>query len=255
MPNQIAQSRRALGVMLLACAEAAWCAHPYGTDDTATQGAGKFELQLGTQFTRTPVDASTLSAFQFSPQLTYGLVDTVDVLVRPNYNVIFSTGEDPQRASGFGDVFAGFKWRFFESGEWTSALTGGAGIPVGNGLRGLDAGRATPYAYLIVMRSTDTWQLQANIGAIRNVAISDGRDWLAHASAAALWTASPGWQFGLDVIADQNPFKSNAQWPAAALVGLIYTATPYLDLDVGYQRRLNHSAPENQYLLGATLRW
>jgi hypothetical protein len=52
-----------------------------------------------------------------------------------------------------------------------------------------------------------------------------------------------------------SSFRSAAQWPAAALIGFIYTATPFLDLDCGYQRRLNRSAPDNEYLLGATFRW
>ena len=40
------------------------------------------------------------------PLLSYRLVDTVDLHLRPNYNIDCSTGANPQRASGFGDVFA-----------------------------------------------------------------------------------------------------------------------------------------------------
>ena len=137
--------------MLLACVEAASAAHPFITDDPKTQGKGNFELQLGTQFTRTERDGATLSTFQFSPQLSYGVVDSVDLQLRPNYNVAFTTGVDPQRASGFGDVFAGVKWRFFEEGNWSSAVGAGSGFPVGNAGRGLDAGQSTPFAYLIGM--------------------------------------------------------------------------------------------------------
>jgi len=241
--------------MLLACVKAASAAHPFVTDDPKTQGKGNFELQLGTQFTRTGDDGATLSTFQFSPQFSYGVVDTVDLQIRPNYNVAFSTGVDPQRASGFGDVFAGVKWRFFEAGDWSSAIGAGSGFPVGNAARGLDAGQSTPFAYLIGMYDTETVQIQSAVGAIRNAAIPDGRAWLAHISAAALWKPQLGLQVGIDLIADQNPIKSTAQWPAAALVGLIYTVTKFLDLDVGYQRGLNRSAVDNQYLFGATFRW
>jgi hypothetical protein len=240
---------------LLACASASWGAHPFITDDAKTQGKGNFELQLGTQFTRTADNATTISAFQFAPQLSYGLVDSVDLQLRPNYNIDFSTGPDPQRAAGFGDVFVGFKWRFFERGEWTSAIGAGTGLPTGNADRGLDAGRATPFAYLIGMWTHETLQLQATIGAIRNAALPEGRAWLAHVSAATLWKPRPGLQVGFDVITDQNPVRSSGQWPTAGLVGIIYSATSFLDLDLGYQHRLNHSAPDNQYLLGATFRW
>jgi hypothetical protein len=252
----MAASRFVLGcVALLACAKFAWAAHPFITDDAKTQGEGNFELQLGTQFTRTTDNGTTLSAFQFAPQLSYGIVDTVDLQIRPNYNVDFSTGADPQRASGFGDVFAGVKWRFFEAGKWTGAVGVGSGLPTGNADRGLDAGQATPFAYLIGMWTSEILQVQSTVGAIRNAALPDGRAWLAHVSAAALWKPRPGLQIGIDVITDQNPLQSAAQWPAAALAGLIYSVTSFLDLDLGYQHRLNHSAPDNQYLLGATFRW
>jgi Putative MetA-pathway of phenol degradation len=242
-------------LLLLACANAAWGAHPFITDDAKTQGKGNFELQLGAQLTRSTDNATTLSAFQFAPQLSYGLVDSVDLQIRPNYNVDFSTGADAQRESGFGDVFIGFKWRFFERGGWSSAIDVGTGLPTGNADRGLDAGRATPFAYLVGMWTHEALQLQATFGAIRNAALPEGRAWLAHVSAAALWKPRPGLQVGVDIITDQNPVRSSGQWPAAGLAGIIYSATSFLDLDLGYQHRLNHSAPDNQYLLGATFRW
>lgn len=251
----MAALRHALGSVIFAFAGATWGAHPFVTDDTRTQGAGNSELQLGSQFIRTTDNGTTLSAFQFAPQLSYGIVDTVDIQLRPNYNTFFSTGADPQRASGFGDVFAGFKWRFLEVGDWSSAVGAGSGFPVGNAARRLDAGQTTPFAYLTAMWAAEPLQLQATVGAIRNATIPAGRAWIAHVSAAALWTPQSGLQLGLDILADQHPLRSVAQWPAAALIGCIYTLTPFLDVDLGYQRRLNQSAPDNQYLLGATFRW
>ena len=126
-------------------------------------------------------NGTPLSAFQFAPQLSYGLVDTVDLQIRPNYNGAFSTGADRQRASAFGDVFCGVKWRFFEYGNWTRAVGVGSGFPTGNAARGLDAGQATPFAYLIGRWTTEILQVQSALG----------RAWLAHVSAAALSNRSP----------------------------------------------------------------
>jgi hypothetical protein len=125
---------------------------------------------------------------------------------------------------------------------------------VGNAGRGLDAGQTTPFAYLdrhAPRKDTDP----VGGGAIRNAAIPDGRGWLAHVSAAALWKPLPQLQVGIEVTADQHPIKSTAQWPASTLIGLIYTVSKFLDLDVGYQHGLNRSALDNQYLFGATFRW
>ena len=77
---------------------------------------------------------------------------------------------------------------------------------------------------------------------------------MGHVSADAIWTVRDGLKLGLDLAADQNPLRASTQWPAAALIGAIVTLAPW-DLDIGYQRGLNRSAPKNQMLLGATLRW
>jgi hypothetical protein len=49
--------------------------------------------------------------------------------------------------------------------------------------------------------------------------------------------------------------RNSNQWPALVLIGAIYTLSPAWDVDFGYQRGLNHSAPNNRFLLGATPRW
>lgn len=70
-------SRRAWGwLVLLVFARCAGAAHPFVTDDPITQGRGNFELQLGTQFTRTAENGVTLSEFHFAPQLSYGVLET-----------------------------------------------------------------------------------------------------------------------------------------------------------------------------------
>jgi hypothetical protein len=90
---------------------------------------------------------------------------------------------------------------------------------------------------------------------IHNINAPGAREWLGHASAVALWTVRQGVKLGLDIAADQNPLRAASQWPAVVLLGTIYTLSPAWDIDAGYQRGLNHSAPQNQFLVGATLRW
>ena len=47
----------------------------------------------------------------------------------------------------------------------------------------------------------------------------------------------------------------NPQWPAVARAGLIYTVNAWIDVDAGFQARLNASATRAVWLAGATLRW
>lgn len=242
-------------VLFTVSALPARAAHPFVTDDTNTQGRGKFELELGTQYTRTDVETVTVSNFQFAPQLSYGVADALDVILRPTYNTNVVSGGTSGRTSGFGDTNIEFKWRFWQHGPSSVALVAGTGFPSGNFARGLDSGQTTPHAYVLVGETAPPVQLYANVGAIRNIDSPAARDWLGHASAVAIWMVRDGLKLGLDVAADQNPLRAASQWPTVVLVGAIYTLSPAWDVDAGYQRGLNHSAPQNQFLVGATLRW
>jgi hypothetical protein len=240
---------------LLAFATAAHAAHPFITDDTNTQGTGKFELQLGSQYTRTDVDGVTFADFQLAPQLSYGVVGPIDLIVRPTYSVNVVSGGASSRRSGWGDTNFEVKWRFWQQDAWSLGLRAGTSVPSGNFNRGLDAGRSTPRAFLIGGYSSEPIEVWANVGTIRNSDDPAARTWLGHISADVLWTVSEGLQLGLDLAADQNPLHASTQWPSVVLVGAIYTVGRGWGVDAGYQRGLNHSAPRDQVLVGATFRW
>jgi len=131
----------------------------------------------------------------------------------------------------------------------------GTGVASGNFARGLDSGQSTPRAYLLGGQKADPFELYANVGTTRNANVPEAREWLGYISALTLWNVRTGSPARLDLAADQNPLRNSSQWPAAALIGAIWTLPPGWDLDAGYQRGLNHSAPRSQFLLGATMRW
>lgn len=72
---------------------------------------------------------------------------------------------------------------------------------------------------------------------------------------ALRWSASDAWQLVSEVGIERNVSQADGTWPAAARLGVIFTVTPWLDLDVGYQGHLNHAAPRQVILAGATMRW
>src|SRR5437773_655130 len=102
-------------------------AHPFITDDTNTQGTGRFELQLGTQYARTDAEGVTLGSLQFAPQLTYGIASPIDLIIRPTYNVNVISGADSERSSGWGDTNLEVKWRFWARDPWSLAARVGTG--------------------------------------------------------------------------------------------------------------------------------
>jgi hypothetical protein len=70
-----------------------------------------------------------------------------------------------------------------------------------------------------------------------------------------VWTARGGLKLTAELGAASNPDPDRATWPAVARVGAIVSAMPWLDVDAGYQGRLNHAAPAQAFLAGATIHW
>ena len=93
-----------------------FAAHPLISEDTATQGAGKFELELGNALTDDGADRS----YELGPQLSYGVLTTLDVIVRPTW-LAQRTSSDSAASwqRGPGDTAIDVKWRFHERERWS----------------------------------------------------------------------------------------------------------------------------------------
>ena len=131
--------RRAALPILLACAAEAFAAHPLLTEDTGTQRAGRFDLELDNTWTRD----GDLRAYEFGPQLSYGVLPNLDAILRPTWVALRTTGDGATTtARGAGDTAIDVKWRFYEAGAVSVATRAGIGAPTGDPARGLGAGRA-----------------------------------------------------------------------------------------------------------------
>jgi len=242
-------------IALLALSGEARGAHPYITDDTNTQGTGHFELQLGAQYTRSTDSGLTTADFAFQPQLTSGLLDPLDLIIRPGYSVLVYSGASSGRAAGFGDTDIALKWRFWENAAWSVAVVAGSGVPSGNGDRGLGSTRSTPHVTLIGGYASPEVQAWANASVARTGDASNERSTVAHVSANVQALIREGLQVGFDLGVDQNSAGLSPHWTSVLLFGAIWTLTPACDVDAGYQRALTNAVPTNQWLLGVTLRW
>jgi hypothetical protein len=200
--------------ILLACAANAFVAHPLLTEDAGTQGSGKFELELGNTWTRD----SGERAYEFGPQLSYGVLPNLDGILRPTWTALRTAGNGAiTTARGAGDTALDIKWRFYEAGAVSVATRAGIDAPTGDAVKRRD---------------------------------------LFHASTAAVVTIDSGWQFLLyDIGVDTNPERGRSATPGIVRIGTIYTVRPGCDVDFGYQARLNHAAPARVLLAGLTVRW
>ena len=243
---------RAALPILLACAADAFAAHPLLTEDTGTQGAGKFELELGNAWTRDGGER----AYEFGPQLSYGVLPNLDGIVRPTWIALRTAGDGATTARGAGDTAVDVKWRFYEAGAVSVATRAGIDAPTGDAARGLGVGKATYHVLAAVSVDAAPLALHANLGYTRARADAINRRDLFHASAAAVMTIDPGWQLLLyDIAVDTNPERAQSTPQGIVRIGAIYTVRKGCDVDFGYQARLNHAAPARVLLAGLTVRW
>lgn len=233
----------------LVAAGIAHAAHPLVTEDAGTQGAGNAELEAGFAWTRDAGDR----AFVFQPQLSFGLLPALDLMVAPSW-LRNSTAEDGT-SRGHGDTLLDMKWRFHEDGPLSLALRAGVTLPTGASGPGLSNGKPSSHALLAMTYDAAPLALHANVGYVRSPSVPDVRRDLYHVSAAAVLALNDRLALAADVGFDSNPDPARRTWPGSLLVGAIYTLTPGLDLDAGLQVRLNQAAPARQWLIGITYRW
>jgi Putative MetA-pathway of phenol degradation len=244
---------RAWLVLGLALPGVAHAAHPLISEDTATQGTGGFELEIGNAWTHDGSDRT----YELGPQLSYGLLPNLDAILRPTWLDQRSLIDgETTRARGPGDTAVDLKWRFFQGAKLSFALRGGVSLPTGDADRGLGIGDPTWHGLLAATLDLSPVTVDANLGYTRNRGDPTQRRDLYHASAAAVWTVNPSWKvLVLELAADSNVDSISSEWPAVARVGVIYTVKKGLDLDIGYQARLNQVAPSAELLVGITFRW
>jgi len=234
----------------LACGPAL-AAHPFITEDPGTQGTGRIELELGAAARQGAPDVDGRET-GFFPQLSLGVAPNVD-LIALGIVVRQAPAQGPT-LFGSGDLLLDVKWRFHESDTLGLAVRAGVDLPTGDEDAGLGSGRVGWHAIGIA-----GWTLG---------------DYAVYANAAYAYTRQPGTRANLGAFTvavtrpDDAPLRvfveaatfsntdpANSQWPAVVRTGLIYTVNAWLDVDVGFQARLNRAATREVWLAGATFRW
>ena len=261
-------------LFLLAAPASSWAAHPYITDDTGTQGTGKWQLELMAERDRNARTADpgggavhqVRKVTLFNPVLTYGVLDTLDVAFGLNHLHQRTTedGAVGQAADGTGDSTLELKWRFYEAEGLSLALKPGLVLPTGDENRGLGAGKLSWGVNFILTQEAKPWTFLANV-AYSRVHYKLPPD--ADANHKHLWRASAGLGYNLrDNVrlvgvagvrtngAKDDPFLPGRNGHFAML-GLIYSPSDKMDFDVGIRKRLNHAEFDTAILVGMTVRW
>lgn len=243
--------RACVAATALATAATAFAAHPLLTEDPGTLGTGHVQVELGLA-AGTADPATGGNAALFSPQLSIGATPTLDLILQGVWTRQTQAGVPT--LFGGGDVLADVKWRFLESDDVAWGVRAGLDLPTGDPDSGLGNGAVGAHVIAIVGVTRDAWSLYANAGYARARG-SAARSNLGAFSVALMRTDMAPRQAFVEMATYSNPDPDNRRWPVIARTGFIYTVSESLDLDVGFQARLNASAPRAVILAGATFRW
>jgi hypothetical protein len=261
-------------VFLLPPPSLVWADPPFLTDDTGTQGAGKWKFELEFQRDRNsaladagagPMQRQTRQT-QISPVLTYGLREDLDISVGGNYLRYRDTdnGVVTTEASGASDSSIGLKWRFHEKGDFSLAVASAVSLPTGDENRGLGTGKASWGASFIADYDAEPWSCFAN------VAYTHQRYRLAQDSADSrrdLWRASAGvtyevrenfWlggELGVRTNEARNDPFAPGNYGRFVMLGMIYSPAKKVELNAAVRKGLNDAEPDTVWLAGVSFRW
>ena len=253
----------ALSSILILRAVPAFGAHPLFTDDTITQGKGKTQVETSFLYDSDDDNGTKTEISRPKVQLTYGLLDPLDVILEIPYLFLQQTqGGVTTSNDGIGDITLSLKWRFYGEKEkgLQFAIKPSVTFPTGDEAKGLGFGRE---AYGITFISTferEEWCVSANLGYLYNeYGLQSNRD----AYRKDIWSASLSGQYEffekLWLVGElgllTNPYVMSDTLPAFINVGVIYELTKNVDLDIGYRYGLTKPAVDYSISGAVTIRF
>lgn len=231
-----------------------YAAHPLITDDTGTQGKGKFQLEINGEYAHEDENGAKAKTTEVAAILSYGVADTLDIVLGlPYQHIRVKEPEVSSTESGISDMSLEVKWRFYEKDGLSLGLKPGISFPTGYEERGLGSGRAAYSIFLITSKEMEPWAFHLNLGYIRNENKADERKNLWHASVAAQVQAAEKLNIVGNVGVERNTDRLADTPPAFVLGGLIYSVSENFDIDFGVKAGL--TKPEHDYSLLAGIAW
>jgi hypothetical protein len=234
--------------------------------DTGTQGKGKFELEVSSEFTydkETEEGVTTKeTGGELATTLSYGIIDNVDIVLGLPYQWIKTKkdGEVTSDVDGISDISLEVKWRFFEKDGLSFALNPVITLPTGNENKGLGNGRASYGLVFITTKELEPWAFHFNLGyTYNNYKLQEDKD----AKRRGIWNASLAAEVevvkDLKIVAEtgieRNEEKGKSTHPAYILGGLEYSVTENFDVNVGVKGGLNKPETDLTFLAGIALRF
>ncbi|ASQ89807.1 hypothetical protein CHL67_01720 [Prosthecochloris sp. GSB1] len=239
-------------------------AHPLITDDTGTQGTGRFQLELNTEVIDDEEGRFKSTGTEVAATLSCGIADNVDIVLGfpwMHYE-IEEGGVTLADEDGIGDLSLEIKWRFFEYEDrgLSIALKPGVTFPTGDDEKGLGNGELSGGGSFLVSKEGVLGKLHLNLGYMRHEFGLEEDELLLRND---IWHASFAGEINVtaDITAvgnigvETNPGKNAEEDPAFLIGGLIYSVTDDFDLDAGVKWGLNDAETDRAFLVGLAARF
>jgi len=230
--------------------------HPLITDDTGTQGKGKFQIELNYEVDHEYTDGVEENLLDVSTIVSCGIIDSVDFVVGLPYQfVTIKEGGEKTTEDGISDMSLELKWHFFEYEGLSLALKPGLSIPTGDDKKGLGAGKVGGSLFFIATQELEPFTFHFNAGYGRNENTTDDRADIWHVSLATELEVCKWAKLVANIGAERNTDKEDDTPASFILGGLIIPMTENIDIDLGIKGGLTE--PENDYafLAGAAFRF
>lgn len=252
-------------------------ASPLVTEDTGSQGKGKFQLELSTEFTFDKetrdldgdglVDGIKMKSTVASVSFTYGITENIDIAIETPYmrskttiNGQVDPNDPSANAKGISDIVLDAKWRFYEHQGFSLAVKPAILLPTGKAEKGLGNGRTSYELLLIATKEFKPFAIHLNGGYARNeYKLQPDKDakrkdlWAG--SIAGQWEAMSKLTLVAETVIQRNEEKTNNTHPVFATVGAIYTVAENFEVNLGMRAGLNKTADDLSVLAGVALKF
>lgn len=215
--------------------------HPLVTDDSGTQGTGKFQLEFTGEYTEDRQRFLRAYGVQMQAALLYGVIDTLDVIVsfpyetsreyrypwlgffdhRPDTDDLLAWTSGDVMAqlallkktrsvtSGVADNAVEVKWRYFEHKALSLLFKPTITVPIGDAGNGLGAGRPTFTSVFGISLDLNPLAVHVNLGYQRNENTVHQKKDLWSASATVIWRPVKQLQLAIDGGLGRNPSRAS----------------------------------------------
>ncbi len=244
----------------------AFGAHPLISDDTGTQGKGKFQIEVNSElaYDREREDGLTVieRGGELATILSYGITGNIDFVLGIPYQWFRVKEDGSVMAKGYGisDISLEMKWRFYEKDNLSLALKPGITLPTGDEDKGLGNGRASYGLVFITTKELEPWAFHFNLGYTHNeykLHEDDeaSRKGIWHVSLASEVEAAKDVMIVGNIGVERNPDRNSNTHPAFILGGVIYSLNENLDMNAGIKGGLNKPETDIVFLAGIALKF